>query len=414
MACGFCVSTAGSSTELLTVLDHCYNTGNVTGKKAAMSGFISDGGNYTKLAYCYNTGKVVNTLTTGLTTAGLVGKFNGNMDHCFNAGDVVSACNATGGLVGYISYGKEDYPGRILNSFNIGNVTCDGFTGTSTNGNAGGLAGYLATSNATYWIEIENSFNAGVVKSDTRVGGITGGAFSDYPVIRNCYNSGRVIADNDAMSATVYATKSEYPAEIVENCYYDKTANPAAEAVATGLTTSQFKELNISDAFEASADGGYPVIKGFDGETVAQAALKGGAVMILVGDESAQNHGNVTGNVTLIAPEGTSWAVYETSASGALAASSKMTIDGNTAKPAEAGDVVLVATTADKMTRSFNLTLKPVATGIDGVDAGKTVESVVYVDVQGRIVAQPTPGNAYIVRTNYTDGTSTVTKKISR
>jgi hypothetical protein len=416
LACGFCTSIAGSSVDLLAVLDHCYNTGNVTGKKACVSGLMSEAGSYSKMTYCYNTGKVVNTLTTGLTSGGLVGKFNGNMDHCFNAGDVVSACNATGGLVGYISYGKEDYPGRILNSFNIGNVTCEGFTGTSTNGNAGGLSGYLATSNATYWVEIENCFNSGIVKSNTRVGGITGGAFSGYPVVKNCYNSGKVIATaaNGVKSATVYANTASNAASVVNNCYFDKSAYTDADTIGVGLTTSQFKELTISDGFEASADGGYPVIKGFESEAVASAALKAGAVMILVADEATQNQDKVAGEIDLVAPTGTTWAVYESNASGALVESSKMTIDGNTAKPVADGDVVLVATTPDNFCRTFNLTLNTATSGIDGVNAGKTVESVIYVDIQGRVVAQPTPGNVYIVRTNYTDGTSSIAKKLAR
>jgi hypothetical protein len=106
--------------------------------------------------------------------------------------------------------------------------------------------------------------------------------------------------------------------------------------------------------------------------------------------------------------------VYESNASGALVESTKMTIDGNTAKPVVDGDVVLVATTADNFCRTFNLTLKPSASGIEDINAGKIVESVIYVDIQGRVVAQPTPGNVYIVRTNYTDGTSSVAKKLAR
>jgi hypothetical protein len=136
--------------------------------------------------------------------------------------------------------------------------------------------------------------------------------------------------------------------------------------------------------------------------------------MILVADEATQNQDKVAGEIDLVAPTGTTWAVYESNASGALVESSKMTIDGNTAKPVADGDVVLVATTPDNFCRTFNLTLNTATSGIDGVNAGKTVESVIYVDIQGRVVAQPTPGNVYIVRTNYTDGTSSIAKKLAR
>ena len=421
LACGLGTTLAGGSTEFLSVADHCYNTGRISGNKAATAGLFSEGATYSKLTYCYNTGDVDNSLKNGLTTGGLIGKFNGYMDHCFNAGNVTSAGNATGGLVGYVSYGKSDYPGRILNSFNLGNVTEDGFTGASINGNAGGLAGYLATGNATFWVEIENCFNAGTVKGQIYVGGLAGGSFQSYHVIRNCYNSGKVESDPDSngvyyQSATLHTQKEDYQV-CLQNCYYDQSATTIADRYASsaiGLTTSQFKTAEIGDAFEASAIGGYPTLKGFDGETTALAAGKAAEIMILVSDEAAQSHSNITDAVSLIAPEGTTWGVYEVNASGILIKSQKMTVEGNIATPTEEGDVLLIATTPDELSRTFRLTLKPTATGVKGITDGKTIESIIYVDVQGRIVAHPTPGNVYVVRTNYTDGTSTVVKVVAK
>jgi hypothetical protein len=323
LACGlFNAVTGGAASEpFMAIIDHCYNTGDVTGAKATVSGLAYQGQSYSKWLYCYNTGKVVNTLTTGLCTAGLISQLNGYMNHCFNAGDVESGCNATGGLVGYVSYGKADYPGRIYNSFNIGNVTCKGYTGTGTQGNAGGLAGYMATASANYWVEIDGCYNAGTVKSEKRVGGLVGGTGTSYHVVKNCYNSGKVISEKQSdgtywQSGAVYTNLATHAISgdtvpmlrNMSNCYYDKivyTGVDRYESPAKGLTTSELKSLNISDSFEASSFGGYPVIKGFD-DNAANAA---GAIMILVANESEQNHDNITSSVSLVAPEGTTGAV---------------------------------------------------------------------------------------------------------
>jgi hypothetical protein len=425
LACGlFNAVTGGAASEpFMAIIDHCYNTGDVTGAKATVSGLAYQGQSYSKWLYCYNTGKVVNTLTTGLCTAGLISQLNGYMNHCFNAGDVESGCNATGGLVGYVSYGKADYPGRIYNSFNIGNVTCKGYTGTGTQGNAGGLAGYMATASANYWVEIDGCYNAGTVKSEKRVGGLVGGTGTSYHVVKNCYNSGKVISEKQSdgtywQSGAVYTNLATHAISgdtvpmlrNMSNCYYDKTVYTGVdryESPAKGLTTRELKSLNISDSFEASSFGGYPVIKGFDDN----AANSAGAIMILVADESEQNHDNITSSVSLVAPEGTTWAVYE---SDGVTNSDKMTIDGKTAKPVAKGEVVLVATTKDNMSRQFILTLDASSDAVNSVNCDKEVESVIYVDVQGRIVSQPISGNVYIVRTNYTDGTSSVVKVLAR
>jgi hypothetical protein len=39
---------------------------------------------------------------------------------------------------------------------------------------------------------------------------------------------------------------------------------------------------------------------------------------------------------------------------------------------------------------------------------------VIYVDLQGRLITVPVPGNVYIVRTNYVDGTYSVAKVIAK
>ncbi len=46
--------------------------------------------------------------------------------------------------------------------------------------------------------------------------------------------------------------------------------------------------------------------------------------------------------------------------------------------------------------------------------AGKEVKEVVLIDLQGRQVVTPEPGQVYIMRTVFTDGTMKVEKKIAK
>jgi hypothetical protein len=431
LACGLCNSATGSTGYIIT-FDHCYNTGVITGNKAAVAGLCSDASNYSKFSYCYNTGDVTNKLANCLCTGGLVAKLNGLMEYCFNAGDVRSQGYAVGGLAGYISYGKEDYTGRIYNSFNVGNVTSY-YTGTSTNGNAGGLVGYMATSNANYHDEIANSYNSGTVKAVQRAGGLVGGMFNPYHVVYNCYNSGRVITtaqtDGDEtvyrQAGCVFANYDGYNISddetvamqrYVTNCYYDKTVFPGEQLYKTpavGLTTTEFADLSISDSFQAPTVGYYPNLKGFEDSAVDAAATS--SITILVADEDTENHDLIAKPVTLIAPEGTTWATYSRNSDDSLVpTSSMMTIEGTTATPIASGDVVLLAFYKGNLYREFNLTLDPNFSGVDQVAAGKTVAKVTYIDIQGRVVVNPSAGRVYIVRTDYTDGTSSVNKVVAK
>jgi hypothetical protein len=91
-----------------------------------------------------------------------------------------------------------------------------------------------------------------------------------------------------------------------------------------------------------------------------------------------------------------------------------MTIEGTTATPIASGDVVLLAFYKGNLYREFNLTLDPNFSGVDQVAAGKTVAKVTYIDIQGRVVVNPSAGRVYIVRTDYTDGTSSVNKVVAK
>ncbi|HBY15648.1 MAG TPA: hypothetical protein DEG90_00785, partial [Porphyromonadaceae bacterium] len=92
-AYGFSSKTsAGKTKESLVTIERCFNSGEVRGNGAGISGFIGDLAKFGYMSDCYNTGDVYsigsNPANGALTAGGLVGKMNGVMERCFNAGDV--------------------------------------------------------------------------------------------------------------------------------------------------------------------------------------------------------------------------------------------------------------------------------------------------------------------------------------
>lgn len=424
---GFANKLAGAKDGLNTVVKNCYNTGNVLANGTKVSGFAAEAANYSELYDCYNLGSVTSTYS-GLTTAGLVGQFNGWMERCFNAGDVKSAGNAVGGLVGYISYGAADKTAKMSQCFNVGDVEST-FTGTSTNGNAGGLGGYIATATATQYAVISDCYNTGNVTANQRVGGLFAGSFQPYPVVTNCYNSGKVtckVADSQGRyywSGTTFTNNYTYvnKGDTIlmlnghSNCFYDKTVNPGSQfrnVPGSAKTTAELRELVISDAFTALDHKGYPVLKIFAEEDAAHF----GSALILLANKSGEAHDNITESITLVGPADAEWYAEDLgdtdNAPSGANASSRLVIRDGKAVPKAVGKARLYCEYKG-MTKSFDLNVTAATTGLDEIFGGKDVKSVEYIDMQGNRAAVPTAGQVYVVRTVYSDGTISVEKKMA-
>ena len=431
---GFANKVNGTSKELFTYVKNCFNTGNVSGNATTVSGFAGAESKFCNIEDCYNLGNVVN-LNGGNTSAGLVAQVNGVIERCFNAGDVVSAGYAVGGIFGYLATGDLSYPAAVRNCFNIGNITST-FTGTtSTNGNAGGLGGYLSTCNEEAPHVVENCYNTGDVTASKRVGGLFAGAFRPFSVVRNCYNTGKVIClDPDDQgryywSGTTFTNSYEFKVSDTEtvkmlagheNCYYDVTVNPGNEfrsVPGSKKTTEELRKLEISDAFVLPEHGGYPILKDFSEADEAHA----GSSLILLTDKEGEAHDNVTSEITLIAPAGAEWTASDIAEettpdvpqTRAGAASSCLAITEGKAVPAASGKVLLTCTYKG-MSKSYALNVNYTeVSGIDESFAGKEVKSTQLIDLQGRTVREPEAGAIYIVKTVYTDGTMKIEKKIA-
>lgn len=427
-------SSSSASVNHIALVDSCYNTGKVTGTAAKTAGLMSSLYHCAHLTNSYNLGDVVCNCTAATNTsgAGLAGICYGVIENCFNAGNVTTGGFAAGGLVGYTAKSITAAPVRISNSFNVGDVETTGAV-TSTNGSAGGLIGYMSTSTAENYMTVENCYNAGNVKGPNRVAGLIAGMFQSYNVVKNCYNSGQVTCTDSTkisdagvyrylQSGTIYT--NNYTQVVngdtilmlnnCQNCFYDKNRFPGIEfrsVKGSPKTTSQLVALNISDAYQLSNDGGYPVLKDFANLAASEKAT----IAILLTDESAENSELVKNAVKLIAPEGTTWTQAPLKADGTVTTGEDgFTIENGVATPKATGKFALIATTKDNLVKTFKLNVEASADGVSSTFADKEVKNVIYVDLQGRLITVPVPGNVYIVRTNYVDGTYSVAKVIAK
>ena len=196
-----------------TIVDNCYNSGNIIAKKTYNNGItIEEAASAT--ANCYVAGivagtdsalKITNSYNTGDISglygyaAGIVGHASGYhnnetfVENCYNTGDI-TGLRYTGGLVAYFS-------GNVNKSYNTGKVTV--FGGTA----AGGLVGYQAG-------DVTNSYNTGELFVPALYGNLIGGLCSECRSIKNSYNRGNVISTYTAQIAGLTTNTN-----IIENSY---------------------------------------------------------------------------------------------------------------------------------------------------------------------------------------------------
>ena len=202
-----------------------------------------------------------------------------------------------------------------------------------------------------------------------------------------------------------------------ENCFYDVELNPGSEfrtVPGSKKTTKELKELMISDGFVNPSWGGYPVLACFADNDAANA---GSALLVLAENDTYGKE------ITLDGPEGCEWTAADIiegedsgveSASEETAVSKSLKIDGGRAVPTASGKVMLTC-----LYKGFKKDFTVVVdykeqSSVEESFAGKEVKEVVLIDLQGRQVVTPEPGQVYIMRTVFTDGTMKVEKKIAK
>ena len=169
-----------------------YNTGTISSSfySGGISGYMS---NRASINNCYNSGSVVGVSYLGGVSGYCIG--NGNIANSFNSGNILHASSiwanvGTGGICGMASGNFQ-----LKNCYNTGDISVsDDFLHESPS--VGGICGFYE-SNAT----IENCFNNGGILG-LRAGGICG-HFESSATIDNCHNTGKI------SSAATYSTTSD-------------------------------------------------------------------------------------------------------------------------------------------------------------------------------------------------------------
>ena len=235
------------------LVEGCSNSGSVTGNGLFTGGVV--GYNTTNnttdgtISASHNTGAVKGAQYVG----GVVGNNHTVVEDCYNTGEVTSTGDYVGGVVGRNTYyfyfidsipsypSMKEWKGKISTSYNTGAVSGGSYVG--------GVAGYNC-------VTIAQCSNTGsVTGSENYTGGVVGcnayyiddrygldGVVKEYPgEIQNTYNAGAVTGVNYVGGVFGYLGKDASANE----CYYLNTsASSSGESDSTTVTNVESKTLD--------------------------------------------------------------------------------------------------------------------------------------------------------------------------
>lgn len=218
----------------------------------------------------------------GVAVGGIVGENSGSIRNTENSGNIIGVISAVGGIVGRNANGKGSVievfnsgdvsgngyiggicgfnsGGSIANSYNTGDVTADGnyvggVCGANANAlvdgvyntgavegadNVGGVAGYDGNDEELDYASIKNAYNTGSVSGNKNIGGILG--LGEYGSVANVYNLGKVSGSAD-VDAIMGASDTE-AVSAVRNAYFltDSGYQKYGEGTVYA-TTAEFKQ----------------------------------------------------------------------------------------------------------------------------------------------------------------------------
>lgn len=135
------------------LIESCYNAENITGKTqvGGITGNLTELSEKTMIDQCYNTGNIKATdknLSGNSNVGGIVGINAGNITNCYNTGIITGEYNNIGGLIGLNR-------GTLKNGYNIGNV----------NGLVETMGGIVGNNNEFYYEEYNVTYNGKVYNS---------------------------------------------------------------------------------------------------------------------------------------------------------------------------------------------------------------------------------------------------------
>ncbi len=387
------------------VIRRCYNTGKITAWGNQGGGIIAYIQNYTTIDSCYNTGDIV----TGNMGGGIASCFAGTssvMTNCWNSGNITGS-NSLGGLFGW-GGGLT-----VKNCYNTGNVTgnqASASTATLAN-NAYGIGGLAGRGDATF----TDCYNLGDVSGECQVGGLIGRPTKIKTGFSNCYNAGKVSAAHLDADGNLVAcpdtcgyiigvspyNASYWTTNVIENTYYvtdagSESNHPAVEGV-TGLTTAELCAKAI-EGMTSIGDYCLPVIPTNCGDQARMMAIR-----VLAPTDYT------------LSPLKADY-FYIGFPEDALIAFSAGDIyvnkEGDAHFTTPYTGVLTITINLGDYSRQITFDCEVTSTGIEQVGEGREVISEEWYTVSGiRVLAPVAPdGKIYIVRQTYSDGTTATFK----
>ena len=217
---------AYAASDQVPTITHCYNTGtiNATGSVNYIGGIMGNMGSANKtISYCYNTG-AINITGTASEIGGICGMY-GNIENCYNTGDITiqspSSIGSIGGILGYAS------GSNITNCYNTGKIAAT--SDTNKGANTGGIVGYDG--------RLTNCYNIGEIETnsslDTTIGSVAG-----YP----------------SSISSCYYLEGTYEVAIGRTSDYDVTSFEDEDTMKSTMNT----KFATIEGWKASTTGGYP------------------------------------------------------------------------------------------------------------------------------------------------------------
>ncbi len=383
---GGIASDLASSASTPSLVEKCYNTGDILcwSNSGGLIGAAS--GDSLKIKECWNRGNITGGYTTATNVGGILGNGPAQFFDCWNSGNIFAKGKQAGGING-TNTAKSLTMTRCVN---VGNVTAEV-------SDAGGMIGL---GRAT----ITNCYNLGAITAPKAAGGLIGepgnAASPTYTVyVHDCYNSGKITAETNFGNIMGKNASCKYlevgrvyaNTDTTALTEYDNTLN------VTGMNTVDLIKFNITPEFLLQ-EGTLPTLQSFKENELLNFYA---TTLLPATNETLQA---VKTSLTIGTPFGVQWTVV-----------GPMSIQGNTVTNKATEDNVAASLTliCGGLTRTWNLNLMKANSGVTDIDIANVLR-VEYYRMDGTITTATDPSDMLIERTVYKNGSYTVRKIINR